>query len=258
MISDAVCMFIYLFMMNYFPTNMTNLIYLIDSNINLISLIMIQKSWRIVIFPWKREKLNYRMSDRSFCQYDGPLTGQTKSRLVEVIRGQMNMSTRVIWLYYWWNSKVIVIHFATAVATIQVAHHFYHDQDQKDIQNPKILHPPLLSKISLLCLLLHWYKSEIKNKQLYCIPYQLQNYWFLQQNKYFDFGVYFCNFILLFFSFDSDGNDREMGLNWCWQSAAIWKARFKVGQLLDPKLVMASKIQAWVQDEFRIGMGSNF
>ena len=87
MISDAVCMFIYLFMMNYFPTNMTNLIYLIDSNINLISLIMIQKSWRIVIFPWKREKLNYRMSDRSFCQYDGSLG---------VIRGEMNRSTRAI------------------------------------------------------------------------------------------------------------------------------------------------------------------
>ena len=89
MISDAVCMFIYLFMMNYFPTNMTNLIYLIDSKINLISLIMIQKSWRIVIFPWKREKLNYRMSDRSFCQYDGSLG---------VIRGEMNRSTRAIWL----------------------------------------------------------------------------------------------------------------------------------------------------------------
>ena len=72
MISDAVCMFIYLFMMNYFPTNMTNMIYLIDSNINLISLIMIQKSWRIVIFPWKREKLNYRMSDRSFFNSMGP------------------------------------------------------------------------------------------------------------------------------------------------------------------------------------------
>ena len=121
MISDAVCMFIYLFMMNYFPTNMTNLIYLIDSNINLISqgsknrnltgpgsnsdnsvksagpwipmisLIMIQKSWRIVIFPWKREKLNYRMSDRSFCQYDGSLG---------VIRGDMNRSSGVIRLGY--------------------------------------------------------------------------------------------------------------------------------------------------------------
>ena len=83
MISDAVCMFIYLFMMNYFPTNMTNMIYLIDSNINLISLIMIQKSWRTVIFPWKREKLNYRMSDRSFCQYNGS-QGQ-----ISVIRGQV-------------------------------------------------------------------------------------------------------------------------------------------------------------------------
>ena len=68
------------------------------------------------------------------------------------------------WFWYWWNSKVIVIRFATAVATIQVAHHFYHDQDQKDFQNPKILHPPSLSKISLLCLLLHWYKYEIKIK----------------------------------------------------------------------------------------------
>ena len=59
------------------------MIYLIDSNINLISLIMIQKSWRTVIFPWKREKLNYRMSDRSFCQYDES-QGQ-----ISVIRGQV-------------------------------------------------------------------------------------------------------------------------------------------------------------------------
>ena len=88
---------------------------------------------------------------------------------------------------YWWNSKVIVTHFATAVAMIQVAHHFYHDQDQKDIQNPKILHPPLLSKISLLCLLLHWYKSEIKiSRQIFFILFVLL--WLLLIKHCFEFG----------------------------------------------------------------------
>ena len=60
MATDGLCMVLYLFMMNYFPINLTNSIYLIDSNINIISLIMIQKNWKLVLFPWRKEKTLFR------------------------------------------------------------------------------------------------------------------------------------------------------------------------------------------------------
>ena len=59
-VTDSVCMVLYILLMNYTPINLVNLLYLIDSNINLLRYVnFLGRELQTIISPLTTKKSNY-------------------------------------------------------------------------------------------------------------------------------------------------------------------------------------------------------
>ena len=97
-VTDSVCMVLYILLMNYTPINLVNLLYLIDSNINLLRYVnFLGREIQTIISPLTTKKSNYDSKIVAKCTH--ALAREKSSEFVCAWQVSCSWLFSLMWLY---------------------------------------------------------------------------------------------------------------------------------------------------------------